>query len=509
MRPGRRLTALDSTFLYSESANNPLHIGTLLIFEGQVSFDDLVRHVEQRIHLLPRYRQRLAEVPFNLGHPTLEDDPKFRLENHVKRFQLPLDISEADAIGRVLQEHHPLLDRTRPLWELLSFEGWPGGNTGIVFKIHHALVDGVSGVELMKVLFDFRSDAPLPQSAAQEWKPAPLPSQVDRFISATKDLSFGQMDFLTASALEWARDPQAAADRGRRVLEAMRKMAELDTRKVAATPWNSGPVTADRKLAWVRNPYSDYRAIRSAFGGTVNDVVLTALTEGAARYLKSHGYSTDGWFRIGCPVSVRSRQEWSDLGNRVSMMFPMVPAAPMDPIERLKVVREETERIKSNELPQALELLTSLGGKMTPPSLLALAARIGTVSLDAGAAMVRMSGWKPRPGNLQMLLPALNFIATNVPGVKVTQYLAGHQCLEQLGLLPLGGNLGYGVAILSYRENLCFAMMADPNLVPDVEFMRACVQEAFEELRTAAEKSRIAREADKLGASTARDSCAA
>jgi hypothetical protein len=180
----------------------------------------------------------------------------------------------------------------------------------------------------------------------------------------------------------------------------------------------------------------------------------------------------------------------------------------MDPIERLKVVREETERIKSNELPQALELLTSLGGKMTPPSLLALAARIGTVLLDAGAAMVRMRGWKPRLSNLQMP-PALNFIATNVPGVKVTQYLVGHQCLDQLGLLPLGGNLGYGVAILSYRENLCLAMMADPNLVPDVEFMKACVQEAFEELRTAAEKSRIAKEAERLGASTASDSCAA
>ena len=164
----RRLTALDSTFLYGESANNPLHIGSLLIFEGNIPFDDLLQHVDRRLHLLPRYRQPLAEVPFNLEHPTLEEDPDFRLENHVKLIQLPPNMTEAEAIQRVLNEYHPIMDRARALWELLSFEGWPGGHTGIVSKVHHALVDGVSGVELMKVLFDFRPDAPPPMPPEKE-----------------------------------------------------------------------------------------------------------------------------------------------------------------------------------------------------------------------------------------------------------------------------------------------------------------------------------------------------
>jgi len=222
-------------------------------------------------------------------------------------------------------------------------------------------------------------------------------------------------------------------------------------------------------------------------GGSVNDVVLMVLTEGAARYLKHHGYSTDGSFRVGCPVNVRRSEEQTDLGNRVSMMFPMVSAAPMDPIERLKLVREETEQIKAAELPQALERLTFLT-ELSPPSLMALFSRAGILSLETAAAFIKMIGWKPSPGSLLMVPPLMSFIATNVPGVQVPQYLTGRRCLEQVGLLPLGGNLGYGVAILSYNQNLYFGMMAEPNLVPDVEFLKSCVQDSFHELRVAAEK---------------------
>ena len=215
--------------------------------------------------------------------------------------------------------------------------------------------------------------------------------------------------------------------------------------------------------------------------------MLTVLTEGAARYLKRHGYSTDGSFRVGCPVNVRRSEEQTDLGNRVSMMFPMVSAAPMDPIERLKLVSEETEQIKPAELPQALERLTSLT-ELSPPSLMALLSRASTLSLEAAAAFIKMIGWKPSPGSLLMLPPLMSFIATNVPGVQVPQYITGSRCLEQIGLLPLAGNLGYGVAILSYNQNLYFGMMAEPNLVPDIEFLKSCVRDSFDELRVAAGK---------------------
>jgi hypothetical protein len=169
------------------------------------------------------------------------------------------------------------------------------------------------------------------------------------------------------------------------------------------------------------------------------------------------------------------------------MMFPMPPATPMDPIERLKIVHEETEQIKADQLPQALERLTSLA-ELSPPALLSYLSRFGILGMDMAANLLRMVGWKPSPASLITMPPLISFIATNVPGVQVPQYLAGRKAGEQIGLIPLGGNIGYGVAILSYNQNLYFGMMAEPNMVPDVEFMKECVQSAFDELRTAANK---------------------
>jgi diacylglycerol O-acyltransferase / wax synthase len=465
----RRLTGFDSSFLYAESANSPLHIGFLLIFEGHVPFDGIVRAIGQRIHLLPQYRQRLAEVPFNLAHPSLEDDPEFRLDNHVRRYQLPPGIDEAHAIQHLLYAYQPLLDRTRPLWELLSFENWPGGNTVIVSKIHHALVDAVAAVELMKVLLDFRPDAPSQWSQAHRWKPDRVPNPTQTLASAMLDLLVGQFDSLTRIVNEQARINQGSLGCGPPFFEAMRRLAELDSRQIVSTPWNSGPVTDARSLTWLRNSTTDYRAICDAFGGTFNDVALTVVSEGAARYLKHHRYSCDGWFRIACPVNLRRPHERTDVGNRVSMMLPAVPAAPMDPVERLNVVRDETERMKEDGIAEAWEQVMSLR-ELVPPGLLALTSPFGMPGHDGAAALV----------------PAINFAATNVPGVEVPQYLCGHRCLEQIFLLPLVGNLGYGVAVLSYNQSLHLAMIADPWLVPDLGLMRALVQNAFEELRAAA-----------------------
>jgi hypothetical protein len=173
-------------------------------------------------------------------------------------------MTEAEAVQRVLKEYHPIMDRARALWELLSFEGWPGGHTGIVSKVHHALVDGVSGVELIKVLFDFRPDAPPPTPPEKEWKAGPLPTQLERVIAATRDLLVEQMDFVTDSGIELARDPQAVAERSGRLLQSLTKLALSALRPVVAAPWNAGAVTNARSLAWVRNPFSDYREISAA-----------------------------------------------------------------------------------------------------------------------------------------------------------------------------------------------------------------------------------------------------
>jgi diacylglycerol O-acyltransferase / wax synthase len=221
----RRLSALDASYLYNESAANPLHLGVVLIFEGHIPFDNIVRSIEQRLHLLPRFRQRLAEVPFDLAFPAWEDDPNFQLENHLKRLELSPGIDRQRAIRRVLREYQPVLDRGRPLWEFLCFEGWPGGNTAFVCKVHHALGDGASSVRLMKRLFDFSPEAVPPEPPAQRTPAAPLPSLSQRLVSAAHDLAIGQVKSFTDAMVEAFRDPSAFVERNRELQEAIGKIA--------------------------------------------------------------------------------------------------------------------------------------------------------------------------------------------------------------------------------------------------------------------------------------------
>jgi diacylglycerol O-acyltransferase len=243
----RRLSALEASYLYNESASNPLHVGVVLIFDGHIPFDAIGRSIERRIHLLPCYRQRLAEAPFNLAHPTLEDDPEFRLENHVKRFRLPPGIDERQAIRRVLHDYRPLLERSRPLCEFLSFEGWPGGKTLVVSKVHHALLDGLASVKLMKRLFDRDPGAPGPEPPPRAWAPALLPSPQHRFNRATREMMAGQVDAADAM-MQAFRAPRELADRKRRLLEGVGKIAGPPGRQIVATPWNTGAMSEAHDL---------------------------------------------------------------------------------------------------------------------------------------------------------------------------------------------------------------------------------------------------------------------
>ncbi|MGH7248385.1 MAG: WS/DGAT domain-containing protein, partial [Pseudomonadota bacterium] len=267
---------------------------------------------------------------------------------------------------------------------------------------------------------------------------------------------------------------------------------------------NAGVVTERREIAWTRQSFADFRAIRQAFGGSVNDVVLTILTEGAARYLDHHGYKGRGEeLCIGCPVNVRHRDERSALGNRVSMMFPTAPAEPKDVVERLRLIAAETERIKQSGSAQSLESLMRLA-EGVPPTLIAMGSRIATGAIDAAAALAKFSGWKPTAGGFALPASMINFVATNVPGVQVPLYLLGHRCLDMIPLVPLGATLGYSVAILSYNQSLYFGMMAEPRLTPDVALMRAYVDEAFAELRRRGQERAGAAERVMAGVAAAR-----
>jgi diacylglycerol O-acyltransferase len=473
----RRLSLLDASFLYGESRVSPSHIGSIFMLDGEVPFERVLTHIRQRLHISPRFRQRLVFPPFNLAHPTLEEDPDFKVENHVRRQQLPPGISESEAIQEIVHQHFGrVMDRTRPLWDMTLFEGLPGKSL-FVWAMHHAVVDGVSWFEMLNRLMDFTPN-PHPQAVPELTRLAKLPTAAESFVNAAHDLAVEQVDTLIGTARESLRNPTAALNT---LIEANRLMSEL-AQPAVATPWNSGLAAGQRHLSYVNKPFADYRAIRSAFGGTINDIVLTVLGEAAARYLKHHGGQTNGILRFGCPVNVRRPGEEVTLENRVSMMMPTTPAAPMDLLERLKRITEETTRIKKSGAPYMMERLTSMTASV-PPMLLAAAGAMGAVNAEFIAALVRLSNWKPTPTAIGVPAPTINFIATNVPGPQIPWFFAGCKVVDMLGLLPLGGNLGYGVGITSYNQHITFSMMSDERMMPDPELMHAFVEESFEELR--------------------------
>lgn len=489
----RRLTTQDASFLYGESESGPLHFGGLGFFDGAIDFPDMLDHVERRLHMLPRFRQRLAFAPFNLAHPTLEDDPDFKIENHLFCHELPEDVSEAQMTEAVLRIFEPRLDRRRPLWEMHLFHGLEGRRSAVLWKIHHCIVDGVSWVEVLTTLFDFRRD-PSAAPAGPAWKPKPIPSTARLLGDAAFDLAQTELNAardLFGRLLSTGEKPGI----GGGTTDAGKIMRAL--RPAVAAPWNRGVVTKARSFAWLRYAYNDVRAIRKAFGGTVNDVVLAALGEGTARYLKLHGCNPRGLpLRIGCPVSVRGPEQMESLGNRVSMMFVEHEAKPMDPVSRLKAVANETGRIKSANEPKALDQLM-IAADLAPPSLIALASSFGTGALDTAARLAERAPWVARM--IAPMFPVINFIATNVRGPQLPAYLAGHMMLDYAGLIPLGADLGCGVVISTYNRNLYIALMAAPNLMPDVKLMKSYVDDAFQELKLAAEETASKRAPALLG----------
>ncbi|MGI9323622.1 MAG: wax ester/triacylglycerol synthase domain-containing protein [Pseudomonadales bacterium] len=475
-----RLSDEDAAFLYAETASGPMHGASIAILEGVIDFDTVYAHIDARLHLVPRYRQRLAFVPFNVAHPKWVDDPDFDLRNHVKHHRLNAGCQLEDAIEAALVLAEPLLPRSRPLWLTYVIEGLED-RTILLQLGHHAMVDGASGVDISLLLFDLQKHAAAPEPPKSAWSPAPLPSAAKLAAEAAAET----LQNLTDS--NPFRSQNFSTDR----FELLRRATESITRFVAepviTAPWNVGAVGPKRELAWRKFSFSQFRDIRKKFGGTINDVVLAVVVEAAARYMQDHGVTTKGrHVRVMCPVNVRSEDETGALGNRVSGIFPVFDAEPQAITERLRKVRWETEQIKQNREAQAASLLRELAPSI-PAALMAPTLLVGT-PLDPTALAARFP--PPLPSNLVGRAPLLgfNFTCTNVPGVQTPQYVAGHQVLDTLVLLMLGGNLGYGVAVMSYNQNLYFNFVCDPRLMPDVELMASSVEEAFHELLEASQE---------------------
>ncbi|MEJ2090087.1 MAG: wax ester/triacylglycerol synthase family O-acyltransferase, partial [Gammaproteobacteria bacterium] len=437
-------------------------------------------HFEERLHLVPGYRRRVAHVPFNLGHPTWEDDPDFDLANHVKHHQLPQNATLEDGIDAAMELNEPLLDRRHPLWCVYVINGVPD-QTLLLQMTHHSMIDGVSGVELSTIIYDFDPRGGNREPATEVWEPEPPLSPMARLNEAVRD---------NLEAARNARLPgYLGADPKQRQLlaRAARVLGRFVTRPVITAPFNAGLVGPKRHLRYMKQSFAEFREIRRMLGGTINDVVLTVVSEAVARYLRDHDEAVESrYLRIMCPVSVRTKDEAGTLGNRVSAIFPVLPAWPMDLVQRLTAVCAETERIKHDEEAQALALLTEAGASawpiaMAPSQLIgtpwdptALAARIP-------APLMPAVGW--RPPNI-----GYNFVCTNVPGVQVPQYLAGHEVTDTIGELVLAANVGFSVTILSYNHQIFFSCICEPRLMPDLEVMIEAMHASFDELLDIARK---------------------
>jgi WS/DGAT/MGAT family acyltransferase len=470
-----RLTGLDSSFLHLEHDSAHMHVGACAIFEGPApEHDELIEAIVSRLHLVPRYRQRLAYVPFEQGRPMWVDDPHFNPRYHVRDTALPRPGGEEELkrlAGRVFSQ---ALDRSKPLWELWLVEGLQDGRFALVSKTHHALVDGISGVDIATVLFD---SAPDPMPVAQpdhEWIPRPTPSDSQLLADALLERATvpGEIVRGVRAAL---RGPRNLAGKVGEALVGVGAMAWVGMNPAPPSPFNVriGP---HRRFTWVRGDLATFKAVKNATGGTVNDVVLTVVAGALGRYMRLHGHPTDGVvLKAMVPVSVRADVDRGALGNQVSAMWAPLPVGMTDPVQRLLRIRFEMQGIKDSGQAVGAQVLTSLSG-FAPPTIVAQATR------------------------LQSRQRFFNVVVTNVPGPQFPLYMLGRQLEAIFPLVPLAKNTALGIAIMSYNGQLNFGLTADFDALPDVETLAEELESSIEELEAAAIVPETSRKRPTAGA---------
>jgi diacylglycerol O-acyltransferase / wax synthase len=455
-----RLTGLDSSFLHLERDVAHMHVAGCTIFEGDApTHKELLEAIDSRLHLVPRYRQRLAFVPLQQGRPVWVDDPHFKLAYHVRHTALPPPGGDEELrrlAGRVFSQ---VLDRSRPLWELWLVEGLEKNRFALLSKTHHALVDGISGVDIATVLFDTSSE-PMPVAPPeQEWAPHPLPSRAQ--LLADTLLERATVPAEIARGVRAAlRGPRQVAERVGTALAGFGALAWAGMQPAPPSPFNV-KIGPHRRFTWVRGELAQFKAVKNALGGTVNDVVLAAVAGALGRYMRLHGEPTDEVLKAMVPVSVRADVERGALGNRVAAMWAPVPVGITDPVQRLLAISREMEGIKESGQAVGAQVLTGLSG-FAPPTILAQAAR------------------------LQARQRLFNLVVTNIPGPQFPLYMLGRELEAIYPMVPLAENTALGIAIMSYNGQLNFGLTADFDALSDVETPAEELRSSIEELVAAA-----------------------
>jgi diacylglycerol O-acyltransferase / wax synthase len=472
-----RLSGLDSAFLHLERGPAHMHVGSTMIFEGPApDYEDFKRAIEARLHLVPRFRQKVRFVPLGQGRPTWVDDPHFNLDYHVRQTALPPPGSEEQLRTLAARIFSQRLDRSKPLWELWLADGLEGGRFGIVAKTHHALVDGVSGVDLTTVLFDTeREPAPVPEEDA--WVPSPEPSDVQVLGQALVErvTSPGEIARGVKALLRAPRQALGAVVDG---LEAAGTLA----RAGLAAPASSFNVDIGpyRRFAVVRADLEELKRIKNEVGGTINDVVLAVVAGALGRYLRARGYSTqDLELRAMVPISVRTADEQGALGNRVSSFMAPLPVWCEDPVERLRAVCATMGDLKESKQAVGASLMTELTD-FAPPTITSQAARL-----------------QPRQR-------FFNLVVTNIPGPQFPLYLMGRELEAVFPMVPLAKRQAVCFGIVSYNGQVNFGLIGDYDAMPDLEDLARDLDWAISELSEAAPRAKRARRKHASAKHTAR-----
>ena len=456
------LSVLDTSFLNLESGTTHMHVGGISIFDGPpLECDALLRHVEERLHLVPRYRQKVTWPGLQLGRPVWIDDPCFNLEYHVRHTALPRPGNRDQLRNLAARVFSQQLDRSKPLWEMWLVDGLEDDRFAIVSKTHHALIDGMSGVDILAMLFDVTPEPREVEAPGTPWQPAPRPSDTQLRAEAAVEIATRPARLALGTATR-VLHPRTTVST---VLEGAKGIRDILV-KPALTPAPSTPLqvstSSHRRIAWITGDLADYKAIKNELGGTVNDVVLAVVAGGLRTWLRARGVRTEGLhLRALVPVSVRTEDQRHQLGNQVAAMRGPLPVWADHPVERLRAVQREMQDLKESHQAVGAEVLSNLQ-EFAPPTLLSMASRL----------------------NFSTRL--FNTVVTNVPGPQVPLYLLGRQMDEMvpLGFLAEGHSVFF--AIMSYNGKLDISLLADRDAMPDVDMLAAALEDALKELREAA-----------------------
>jgi WS/DGAT/MGAT family acyltransferase len=446
-----KMTALDASFLDLEDPVSHMHIGSVCIFEGpRLPAEELRGMVLAKLPRVPRYRQVVRAVPFSVGRPVWVDDQHFNLDYHLRRTGLAAPGGDEELrrlVGRIMSQQ---LDRAKPLWEMWVVEALDAERWALISKVHHCMVDGVAGTELTDALMD-REPLPTPP-VTDTWKPRPVPASPVLLARGVADTLLIPWEVVSA-----VPGPGKLLRRSGEAAQGLLRMRGL----TVPTPPSSlnGPLGPHRRWSWARARLAEIKEVRTALGGTVNDVVLACISGGFRHLLTTRGEAVERRVRTLVPVSVRSADERGTYNNRVSAMFADLPVGIDDPVARLHSITAQMADLKHSHEAVAGEVLTSLTG-FAPPMLLALGERMAT----------------------RLPQRSVNTVTTNVPGPQYPLYACGRRMLEAFPYVPLGGHVRVGVAIYSYDGACTFGVTADYDAAPDVDVLCEGIQESLAEL---------------------------